>query len=261
MQGIRVCGALLCGVLTVVLGCESCGKPDLIVGNGEGTGAQRVADRPAQQETQAEPKSAKKWTVEKSEARSRAKPTPEKPGAKKDAAESHREKSTAKDNPTARDGRGEPDLNDFFRPAAWVYVDGKAGKFVNDRKNKPQVHWLIEKPVGSSPTFRIEVYEPLLGIPKDMNFLLNTVRMTGDSPDILYAISMAKGKFVVGKEYSLLKPGKDFTVRNNVSGDLVEEIPPLLPGLYRIVAGVKNLQDDKEALAITYFRVAKAKGE
>ncbi len=166
---------------------------------------------------------------------------------------------TAENNPTTLAGRGEPSLDDFFRLPAWIYVDGKEGKFI-EREDKPQVQWLIEEPVGYSPTFRVEAYEPLLGTPKDFTCQLDTV----DSPEastIAYSFQANPGTFRVGHEYSLLKPGNDFTIRNRESGDVVTEIPPLVPGTYVLWAGIKNLEAGKEGLAITYFTVAEDSGQ
>ena len=44
---------------------------------------------------------------------------------------------SATENPTAKAGRGQPTLDQPERPAAWIYVDGKAGKF-GDRDGQPQ---------------------------------------------------------------------------------------------------------------------------
>jgi hypothetical protein len=163
---------------------------------------------------------------------------------------------TAEDNPTARDGRGAPDLNEFYRPAAWIYVDGQEGKFVEEG-GQLRVQWVIEAPVSGSPTFRVEAFEPLLGTPKDFACTLDTAG-TGGSSSTAYAIKAVEGTFEVGREYSLLRPGDNFVVRNRVSGDVVQEIPPLPAGGYMIAAGVKNLQTGKEGLAITSFTVAES---
>ncbi|UCC28995.1 MAG: hypothetical protein JSU86_12415 [Phycisphaerales bacterium] len=166
---------------------------------------------------------------------------------------------TAENNPTTLAGRGEPSLDDFFRLPAWIYLDGKEGKFI-ERDGKPQVQWFIEGAVGSSPTFRVEAYEALLGTPKDFTCQLDTV----DSPEasaIAYSFQANPGAFRVGHEYSLLKPGNDFTIRNRESGDVVAEIPPLVPGTYVLWAGIKNLEAGKEGLAITYFTVAEDAGQ
>jgi len=162
---------------------------------------------------------------------------------------------TAENNPTARAGRGVPDLNEFYRPAAWIYVDGQEGRFVEEG-GQLRVQWTIETPVSESPTFRVEAFEPLLGSPKDFACTLDAVEGGGSST--AYAIKAVEGTFEVGREYSLLRPGDNFVVRNRVSGDVVQEIPPLPPGHYMIAAGIKNLQTGKEALAITSFTVAES---
>ena len=160
---------------------------------------------------------------------------------------------TAKDNPTAKDGRGDPDLEDFFRPAAWVYVGGRGGRFLA-KDGKPQVQWMIDGPVSAAPTFRVEAYEPLFGKPKDLSCILDTVESNGGTPSY-YGFAAKPGAFQVGREYSLLKPGDEFVVRNRATGDIVAEIPSLDPGTYSLIAAVKNLQTGKEGVAITYFTV------
>jgi hypothetical protein len=164
---------------------------------------------------------------------------------------------TAQNNPTTLAGRGEPSLEDTFRPAAWIFIDGREGAFL-ERDGNPQVQWFIEDPVGSSPTFRVEAYEPVLGVPRDFNCILDTVE-SADGSKIEYAFSAEEGTFRVGYEYSLLNPGENFTVRNRTTGDVVAEIPPLAPGTYLLAAGVKNLGTGKEGLAITYFTVGEGR--
>lgn len=166
---------------------------------------------------------------------------------------------TAENNPTTLASRGEPSLDDFFRLPAWIYVDGKEGKFI-ERDGKPQVQWFIEGAVGSSPTFRVEAYEPLLGTPKDFTCQLDAVDLP-EASTVAYSLQANPGAFRVGHEYSLLKPGNDFTIRNRKSGDIVAEIPPLVPGTYVLWAGIKNLEAGKEGLAITYFTVGEDAGQ
>lgn len=166
---------------------------------------------------------------------------------------------TANDNPTTVDGRGEPSLDDAHRPAAWIFIDDRQGKFI-ERDGNPQVQWLIENPVSTSPTFRVEAYGPLLGTPQDFNCVVNTME-AADGSYITYAIAAVDGTFTLGREYSLLMPGADFIVRNRTTGDVVSEIPPLSPGTYVIAAGIKNLRKGREGLAITYFTVGEGAGE
>lgn len=161
---------------------------------------------------------------------------------------------TAADNPTTTAGRGAPDLVDKDRPAAWVYIDGHAGRF-KDEGGHPLLQWFIDGSVSAAPTFRVEAYEPLLGTPKDFKAVLRTVG-AADGSDIVYGISAYDGMFEVGKDYSLLNPGEGFIVRNGQTGDTVKEISPLAPGTYAIAAGVKNAATGKETLAVTYFTVA-----
>ena len=159
----------------------------------------------------------------------------------------------AANNPTARAGRGEPSLNDRFRLGSWIYVDGRDGAFI-ERDGKPQVEWVIDGAVSSSPTFRGEAYEPLLGRPRDFSCTLDTVE-SADGSKIAYSIKAVTGTFETGHDYPLLRPGTDFVVRNRVTGDVVSEIAPLVTGTYMIAAGVKNLDASTEGVAITYFTV------
>ena len=170
-----------------------------------------------------------------------------------------RARLTAANNPTSLGGRGEPSLEDPFRPATWVYLDGQEGRFI-EREGNPQVQWLVDGPISATPTFRIEAYGPLLGAPRDFSCALDTVEST-DGSTIAYAIKADEGTFEAGRDYSLLEPGSNFTIRNRITGDAVSEIAPLAPGTYLLAAAVKNLQTDKEGLAITYFVVGEDPGE
>ena len=40
-----------------------------------------------------------------------------------------RTEMTPENNPTTLAGRGEPSLDEPERPAAWIYVDGRSGRF------------------------------------------------------------------------------------------------------------------------------------
>jgi hypothetical protein len=166
---------------------------------------------------------------------------------------------TAEKNPTTLAGRGQPSLDDEFRPAAWIYMDDHGGTYI-EREGNPQVQWIIEDPARPTPTFRIEAYQPLLGNPKDLNCVIDTVD-SSDGSKVAYVISSKPGTFEVGRTYSLLRPGDDFIIRNRATGDVVSEIAPLAPGTYLIAAGLKNLETDKEALAITYFTVGEGTGK
>ncbi len=159
-------------------------------------------------------------------------------------------------NPTERGGRGAPDLEALNRPAAWIYIDGLEGRFT-ERDGKPWLQWIIDGPVSQSPTFRVEVYEPLIGSPKDFQCVLQT-RDSDDGSMILYAIRANPGTFEIGKEYSLLKPGENFVILDKTAGQGVEEIPLLTPGTYGIAAGIKNAETEKEALAVTDFTVGES---
>ena len=160
---------------------------------------------------------------------------------------------TPVDNPTATAGRGEPDLEDVFRPAAWIYLDNTGGTFV-ERDGFPQVQWMTEKGVSATPTFRVEALDSLLGNPTGFACTLDTVE-ADDGSRIAYAIRAEKGSFVAGRSYSLLRPGSNFTIRNRNSNDVVSEISPLAPGTYLIAAKVENVETGQAGLAITHFTV------
>jgi hypothetical protein len=164
---------------------------------------------------------------------------------------------TAANNPTALAGRGEPSLEDRERPAAWVYIDGKAGKF-SERDGQRLTQWTVGGTVGSSPTFRVEGYEPLLGTPQDFKCVLQAVE-SPDGSDVVYGIAAAEGTFSPGRDYPLLHPGDNFVIRNGLSGDIVREIAPLAPGTYALVSGLENKSTGKRALAVTYFTVGEGK--
>lgn len=157
-------------------------------------------------------------------------------------------------NPTTSAGRGEPRLNDEFRPAAWVLIDGKEGRFTEVNGN-PQVQWEISDPVSSSPTFRVEALEQMLGKPTVFKCVLRTIEAS-DGSDVTYGIASKDGNFQIGHDYSLLSPGEGFVIRQPPTFDVVDTIRPLAPGRYLIAASVGNPETEKEALAVTYFRVA-----
>lgn len=167
---------------------------------------------------------------------------------------SEQKPASAADNPTSRDSRGEPSLEDWFRPAAWIHIDGKAGRF-KVKDGKFLAWWTIDEPVSELPTFRVEAYEPLLGKPTNFVSILDRVD-EGADPKIAYAIKAEDKSFRTGKTYSLANLGKTFTVRNRVTGDVVLNIAPLPPGTYQLTAGIKNPDTGKEGLAITQFIVA-----
>lgn len=158
------------------------------------------------------------------------------------------------DNPTTRAGRGEPDLDSMYAHAAWIYVDGHDGRYI-ERDGEPQVQWVINAMVSRSPSFRVEAYEPLLGRPTGFQAALQTSE-SFDGTYIIYAISAKPGTFEVGKDYSLLDPGENFTILNKTTNEQVSSIPLLSAGTYGFVAGVKNIETNQEALAVSYFTVA-----
>ncbi len=165
----------------------------------------------------------------------------------------YRSNYTAKSNPTTDAGRGTPSLGDPERPAAWVLVDGKRGTY-REQDGHKQLQWVVEDAVTPSPTFRVEGYQPLLGNPRDFRFILKTVESPTGS-DIAYAVSASKGTFSPGKEYSLLRPGDNFVIRNWTTGDVVREIAPLPAGTYVLAADVRNERAGKATAAVTYFTV------
>jgi hypothetical protein len=160
---------------------------------------------------------------------------------------------TAQNNPTTLAGRGEPSLEEADRPAAWIFIDGKNGKF-REREGRRMIQWVIEEPVGEAPTFRVEGYDPLLGEAKDFKAVLQSVDATGGA-EVMYKLIAREGSFSMGTDYPLLNPGDNFVIRNGLTGDVVREIAPLAPGTYAIAAGLKNNQTKKEAAAVTYFTV------
>ncbi len=166
-------------------------------------------------------------------------------------------KFTRANNPTTLAGRGEPNLDEKSRPAAWVYVDGKAGKF-KERDGEPLTQWFVEGTVNASPTFRVEGYEPLLGNPTDFKCVLQAVEAS-DGSTVVYGIAANVGTFTPGCDYALLNPGDNFVIRNGLTGDIVKEIAPLAPGTYAIVGGLENRSTGKRALAVTYFTVGEEK--
>lgn len=217
---------------------------------------QGVSDQP-QDSLKPEPKSAPAKPVAPDKPASAEKPadkteaTEKKPDAK--AGSAKREAYTAENNPTTKAGRGAPDLEKPQSPAAWVFIDGKEGKF-KEQGGQPLLQWIIDDPVGATPKFRVEAFEPLLGTPKDFKAVLRTIE-SEDGTDLIYGIAAREGAFEVGKEYSLLNPGESFVVRNAMTGDEIKEIAPLPAGKYAIAAGVINSTTGKQSLAVTYFTV------
>lgn len=161
---------------------------------------------------------------------------------------------TSQHNPTTDAGRGEPSLDDQFRPAAWVLVDGHSGKFV-ENDGQARLEWMIDGDTSSHPSFRVEALESVVGSPKDFSCLLRTVSSAGGS-DIYYAIKAKEGTFQVGKDYSLLDPGKDFVIRNGLTRDVVEQIAPLPPGQYLLASAIGAPNSGKRVLAVSHFTVA-----
>lgn len=160
---------------------------------------------------------------------------------------------TGTNNPTTNSGRGEPNLHDEDRAAAWIYIDGNAGEFVEVDGN-PQLQWIITKPVHASPKFRVEVYTPLVGVPNAFSCVLRSISTRGGAP-VVYMIAAKEGRFQPGRDYSLTHPGDDFVMRDGMTRDILTEIPALPAGEYALAASVKNTKKDVAALAVTYFNV------
>ncbi|MBI1824955.1 MAG: hypothetical protein HY287_10955 [Planctomycetes bacterium] len=169
------------------------------------------------------------------------------------AGSAHPAKVDAQNNPTAASKRGEPSLDDKDRPAVWVYVDGKSGKFA-EKAGQKLIQWMIEDTVSAKPTIRVEAFAPLLGVPTDFKCVLKTVQ-SNDGSYIDYRIAVKQDGFSTGREYNLLKPGDDFTIHNAMSGDVVKEIGPLHPGTYAIAVSLRNIQTGKESSGVSYFTV------
>lgn len=160
---------------------------------------------------------------------------------------------TGADNPTTIAGRGEPNLQDEDRAAAWIYIDGHAGEYIEEDGN-PQLQWYVTKSAHSTPKFRVEAYTPLIGVPDTFSCVLRSVSNKG-SPLVVYMIASKEGQFQPGREYSLTNPGSDFVIRDGQTRDIISEIPPLPAGEYALAASVKNTKKDVAALAVTYFKV------
>ncbi|MCO6438238.1 MAG: hypothetical protein J5J06_14180 [Phycisphaerae bacterium] len=163
---------------------------------------------------------------------------------------------TMVDNPTTRAGRGEPSTDDERRPAAWILVDGKEGEFRTDEQTGiPQIQWFIEKPVSSTPTFRLVVIPELLGENVNANFALQGDNLpSGES--VFYGLAGVAGTFQPGTVYSLADPGPAFIVTKQPQKTEVESIGALPPGDYVLAASVEGDAVDKKVLAATRFTVA-----
>jgi len=158
------------------------------------------------------------------------------------------------DNPTTRAGRGAPSLDVPGRPSAWIYMDGHVGRFVEEN-GQPLLQMVIDEPVSPMPTFRVEVYEPLLGRPRTARFFLQDVGGTGAL--VRYAFA-ANDTFQVGHDYYLCNPGESFTVRANPLTPDEEEVDhfgPLPPGAYLIAVSVEGENPEDQTAAVTFFTV------
>jgi len=134
---------------------------------------------------------------------------------------------TAANNPTALAGRGEPSLEDRERPAAWVYIDGKAGKF-NERDGQRLTQWTVEGTVGSTPTFRVEGYEPLLGTPQDFKCVLQAIE-SPDGSDVVYGITANEGTFSPAETIRCSIPATTSSSATALAGTSFERSPRSRP--------------------------------
>ncbi len=244
MRPLRTLIVLWAGVLAACVGCEASRRLQPVGPTFESV--ERQAGKPVPHPARGSPDETRQSAPGKSST-----PIP--------ASTARRAAFTAENNPTRRDLRGDPSLEDFYRPAAWVYIDGREGRFI-ERDGRPQVQWQIEGLVSASPTFRVEVFSPLLGTPTNFVCTVDLLEAP-DGTNIAYAIRAVEGTFILGHDYSLLRPGDNFVVRNRTTGDVVNELAPLVPGTYMLAAGIKNVETGKEALAITYFTVGQRSGE
>jgi len=161
---------------------------------------------------------------------------------------------TVSHNPTTLAGRGTPSLDDQFRPAAWILVDGHEGQYTAV-DGHPHLEWVIGKHVSTTPTFRVEVFPPLLGKPDGFKAVLQSIQ-TQDGTSLVYGIAADAGSFTPGATYNLLNPGPNFTIRNLMTGDVVQKIGALPPGKYAFAGGIRNEQTGAETPAVTFFTVA-----
>ncbi len=160
---------------------------------------------------------------------------------------------TEKNNPTTKAGRGMPVLDDPHKAAAWILVDGREGVYRSDNET-PLAQWFIEKPVSSTPTFRVEVLKKLLGKNVSAKFALQTIE-TKDGSHLYVGLSGNDGVFVVGEDISLTSPGNAITIRQAETASVLEKLEPLAPGKYALVGTIKSLDNDNEVIAATYFSV------
>ncbi|MFQ5590849.1 MAG: hypothetical protein ACE5HE_06790 [Phycisphaerae bacterium] len=163
---------------------------------------------------------------------------------------------TAEKNPTTLAGRGDPSIDDERCPSAWIYIDGHEGSFI-EKDGVPQVQWVIAQPVSTTPTFRVEVLDDLLGTPKDFKCILYPYETTGES-SMGYGIAAEDGAFKIGHDYPLLQPGPEFIIRVAGTDEMLTQIDPLAPGSYLLTAKIENREMGLETLAVTYFTVGEA---
>lgn len=162
---------------------------------------------------------------------------------------------TADNNPTTLAGRGEPSLEDHQRPAAWIYIDGRAGEY-REENGRKLLQWYTPGTVSPTPTFRLEAYAPLIADPESVLLALEPVIRDGSRVGTAYDIAPKPGTFQLGKTYSLCRPGPGFTVRARRSPTTIDAIPPLVPGTYMLAASIRKQPGDASgALAVTFFTV------
>lgn len=160
----------------------------------------------------------------------------------------------ATDTPTMQAGRGKPSLTDPQRPAAWIYIDGKSGQYA-EVDGQPTLQWVIDEPVSATPTFRVDIYQPLLKKAGGFDGMLTRLEPK-EEKRVDYLIAAGAGAFSPGTEYSLVEPGEGFVLRSFGDRKIIEKMDPLAPGTYMLVGSVRNAKSGKQALAVTTFTVA-----
>ena len=163
-------------------------------------------------------------------------------------------------NPTTLQGRGQPSLSDQRKPAAWIFVDDQPGAY-RTVDGTPQLEWRIDSPVSSTPTVRIEVFQPLVGTPDRIRLVLTP--LAKDTGAMGYLITAEPGAMVAGQTYALANLGEGFTVRDmtHSPSPLLDGIPPLEPGTYILAASLHNSEKDVDTPAVTCFVVREATGQ
>ncbi len=159
-------------------------------------------------------------------------------------------------NSTAKSGRGKPSLDVLTSPSAWIHIDSHAGEYRNDADGNPLTPWYISTPVSASPTFRVEVFKPLLGDAVDFQCVIQSQDMSDKAGAVAYGIKANDGTFEIGREYPLLSPGENFVLRKAATKDILTEAKPLPAGDYLLAATLTNRENGNSTVAISHFTVA-----